>query len=123
MKEAWLLIALGRQTEGIATARQAQDVWKIGRAKNPSPYGGSIFWAPWILEAAVALGEGNWSQARYCAGVVLRDFEEDQTAGTLYELALQAQGQLPPDRLFHFSDNAAQELADFDLRAYALRGI
>jgi hypothetical protein len=32
----------------------------------------------------------------------------------LYELALQAQGQIHPERLFHFCRDAARELADFD---------
>jgi hypothetical protein len=123
MKEAWLLIALCRQEEGIALARRAQQVWGVNRAKIRSPYGGSIYWAPWIAEAAVALAERDWSQAAECARTVLRDFSEEDRAGVLLELALQAQGLLHPTRAMHFCDDAAQQLADFDLRAYALKAL
>jgi len=121
MKEAWLLIALYQQSAGVELARQAQQVWATNRAKTPSPYGGSKYWNPWIAEAAVALAEGNWGHAEQCARVILSDYEEQPDAGYLYELALQAQGQLHPERLFPFCRDAAQELADFDLRTFALR--
>ncbi len=123
MQEAWLLIALGRRSEGIALARQAQRCWKTNRAKQASSYGGSLYWEPWIAEAAIALAEENWSYAEQCAGAVLVDFEEEQQAGILYELALYAQGRLAPNRVLRFSNNAARQLADFDLRAYALKRI
>ena len=80
MKEAWLLIALRRQSEGIELAQQAQRVWAVNRAKHPSPYGGSIYWEPWIAEAAIALAEGHWSRAEECARKVLVDFEEEGNA-------------------------------------------
>ena len=121
MKEAWLLIALRRQSEGIELAQQAQRVWAVNRAKHPSPYGGSIYWEPWIAEAAIALAEGHWSRAEECARKVLVDFEEEGNAGILYELALQAQGRLYPNRVLRFSQDAAQDLANFDLHAYALQ--
>lgn len=120
MREAWLLVALRRQAEGIATARRAQQAWQVFRMKVHSPYGGSIYWAPWNLEAAVALAEGDWSRAEQCTTMVLMDFEEQDDAGVLHELALHAQGQLHPDRFYHFSSDPARELAAFDLRAYAL---
>jgi hypothetical protein len=121
IKEAWLLIALGRQEEGVTTARRAQQVWEVNRAKVHSPYGGSIFWQPWIVEAAVALAEGNWSRAEECTEMVLKDFSEEDSAYALLELALQAQGRLDPERYWSISRNPARKLANFDLRAYALR--
>jgi hypothetical protein len=121
MKEAWLLIALRRQSEGVETARRAQQVWGVNRAKVHSPYGGSTYWTPWIAEAAVALAEGSWSRAEECAKEVLMDFSEEDRAYALLELALQAQGQLEPERIWSISRNPARKLANFDLRTYALR--
>lgn len=121
MKEAWLLIALRRQSEGIERAQQAQRVWAVNRAKHPSPYGGSKYWEPCIAEAAIALAEGCWSHAEEWARRVLVDFEEEDNAGFLYELALQAQGRLHPHRMLRFSQDAAQDLTNFDLHAYALQ--
>lgn len=123
MNEVWLLIALGREAEATAIARRAQQVWEVNRAKIDSPYGGSIYWEPWIAEAAIALAEGNWSRAEQCAGMVLMDFSEEDAAGVLLELALQAQGRLHPERVLCFSSDPARELADFDLRAYALERV
>lgn len=119
VKEAWLLIALQRQSEGVTVARKAQKVWAVNRAKLALPYGGMTFWEPWIAEAAVALAEGNWSHARECAQTVLIDFGEEEGAGFLNELALEAQGRLHPDRVLNFG-GSAKALANFDLRAYAL---
>jgi hypothetical protein len=121
MKEAWILIALRRQAEGIAMARRAQRVWKVNFDKVKPRYGGSIFWEPWRAEAAVALAEGSWSRAEECATTVLRDFDEEDGAYVLLELALHAQGRLHPERVWRVCSDPAQELADFDLRAYALR--
>jgi hypothetical protein len=120
MKEVWLLIALGRQSEGVTLARRAQQVWAVNRAKVSSPYGGSIYWDPWIAEAAVALAEGDWSRAEECSRRVLCDFGEEDSAGFLHELALEAQGRLHPDRVLKFG-GGAEALANFDLRAYALK--
>ena len=120
MKEAWLLIALRRPVEGIAMARRAQQVWQVNR-KPREPYGGLIFWEPWIAEAAVALAEGNWSRAEECASQVLRDFDEEHVSYVLLELALHAQGRLHPERVWSVCKDPARALAEFDLRAYALR--
>jgi hypothetical protein len=121
MQEAWLLIALGRAGEGLAAARRAQEVWAMNHAKVRAPYGGAIYWDPWIAEAAVALAQRNWSHAEHCALRVLKDFSEEQSAGVLLELALQAQGRLHPERVLCFSRDPARELAAFDLRAYAAK--
>jgi hypothetical protein len=120
MQEAWLLIALGRRVEGIDVARRAQRVWSLNRAKVNSPYGGAVYWDPWIAEAAVALAERDWGRAKQCAERVLMDFGEEDSAGFLWELAVQAQGRLKPDRIFHFSRDPERDLAEFDLRTYAL---
>jgi hypothetical protein len=120
MQEAWLLIALGRLVEGIDVAHRAQRVWKLNRAKLNSPYGGTIYWDPLVAEAAVALAERDWDRAEQCAQMVLADFGEEESAGFLWELAVQAQGRLHPDRLFHFSRDPERDLAEFDLRTYAL---
>jgi hypothetical protein len=123
MQEAWLLIALRRQEEGVAMARRAQEVWSSNRAKQAkhSLYGGSLYWDPWIAEAAVALAEGSWRYAEECARTVLTDFDEEDAAHFLLELALQAQGRLSPERMWVLCKDPVRELADFDLRAYALR--
>src|SRR5262245_44441013 len=90
MKEAWLLIALRRQVEALEVSRRAQQVWVVNRAKEkPTPHGGSIYWDPWIAEAAVALAEGSWRHAEESARTVLRDFDEHDDAYFLLELALQ----------------------------------
>lgn len=121
MKEAWLLIALRRHAEGLALAQQAQRAWAEQVAQLQARNVGSRYWEPWLAEAAVALGEGNWSRAASCANQVLVDFEEHQEAGRLAEMALQALGLLHPQRVLQFCRDAAQELAQFDLQIYALR--
>lgn len=120
MREAWLLIALRRESDGVEVADRAQRVWQQKRADSPSPYAGSVFWDPWLARGAVALAEGNWSRAKRCVRTILIDFPEHDEAGALSELALQAEGQLRPNRLFHFTRDPERDLAEFDLRKYAL---
>jgi len=76
---------------------------------------------PWIAEAAVALADGSWSQAEECARKVLRDFDEEDAAYALLELSLQAQGRLSPERVWAVSNDPARDLAEFDLRSYAIQ--
>lgn len=121
VREAWLLIALRRPSEGIEVARRAQRAWQARRARSASPSGGSLLWEACIAEAAVHLAHGRWADVERSARTVLTDFGEEETSYHLLELALHAQGRLLPDRVRQVAEDPAEELARFDLRSFALR--
>jgi hypothetical protein len=120
MLEAWALFALGRRSEGLQLTERAARVWQLNRA-GAGPHGGSIFWEPCIARAAVALSEQQWRRATDFALQVLRDFDEEDEALRLWGLAVHAQGERLPARLDLAREQRARELAEFDLRAYAVQ--
>jgi uncharacterized protein (DUF1330 family) len=121
MRAAWILIALGRYDEAITSAGEANRARRASIAFAPeSPYGGTVLWQACEARAVAHLARGQWSEAEQAAREALADFEEQDGNYRLYELALQAQGRLHPDRVYKVSKDPARELAEFDARRYAL---
>ncbi len=92
MRAAWLLIALGRYDETIASASEANRTRTAAVALTRQPPPGAVLWQACEAKAVAHLARGQWSQAEEATHEALRDFEEEDKNYRLHELALQAQG-------------------------------
>ena len=123
MRAAWLLIALGRYDEAIASASEANRTRTAAVALTRQPPPGAVLWQACEAKAVAHLARRQWSQVEEATHEALRDFEEEDKNYRLHELALQAQGRLHPNRIYKVSKDPARELAEFDAKRYALHRI
>jgi tetratricopeptide (TPR) repeat protein len=123
MRAAWLLIALGRYDQAIASAAEANRARTGARKFTPDEtrrYEGAVLWQACEARAVAHLARGQWSEAEEAACEALQDFPEQDENHRLYELALQAQGRLEPNRVYKVSKDPVRELAEFDAKRYAV---
>jgi uncharacterized protein (DUF1330 family) len=119
MRAAWLMIALDRYGDAVASAREAQEARSASLLYLP----GTALWEACEAQAVAHLACGQWSEAENAAIRALGDFEEQEANYYLLELALQAQGRLHPDRVRKVSKDPTRDLAEFDAKRYALNRV
>ncbi|MFC4911584.1 hypothetical protein [Actinomadura gamaensis] len=122
LRAAWLHIADGRYDDALQAAEAGDRARSAAMAASGGPgYGGAVSWQACEVEAVAWLARGKWKKAQKAAQRALSDFDEQVDNYRLLELALQAQGKLPADRIWKESDDPARDLAEFDARRYALQ--